>query len=1521
MIARRLLTGLLLLALLTLPVLADESCEYRQNRCDEGIDGGPGYEARQTRELNYLYTYYNQLHNNDLFVKEESEPLRYPAALLYFQKGLTTMANELLDKERTEANGYDDLDPLSSVYLAWIHKEYQRELTGDTADAVAQWCADYQPAADDERTFFLSRVARYLCLMADEKGTDGITSNLATLLRDKGDAGWEAEVNPGVLSDLAIGLAALYRHSDDPTLHTLADMHLDLLFTRFSVLNAAGSFGGPRFGDTPAAGAYDPAASLWYTWSGLLFDTEATAGRHAEPALAMSGWCASEATIGVHWSRLVRQSAPASYRIKERYPGGGRALTLATPDYVLSGTQDLGADIDPFIRQEGWVTRASLRYTDNPYSFLTLSTRVCPESEGSVPDGQPDHGALFTMVDLTGPDTPDTLLLLGRVGQRHDGSDPAKACREPHLFIGKGFRIVDESHPLITILERNGDYWAFQFFQGQAHYATGDRYAPLAATIPPVFYDQFGDTKERGRVIIPLDSAFGGAFALEKVPPQFITLLHDTDSQITSSVYSNTSLEMNDGEIIYQTRLSSAMPAVEAKTYTYEAPGSVSAQPASGLSVITNPANYEPRQALSAAHDPITYENGKWTLKSATDNNQVVETILDFQATVQEMKTSDGYECADGSNAGGSGSTGLASQEKRLAYLAASMLEHRENEEYTMDCGRPHEVIPNALSPLDHNPAGADDHTNPAEAACVLTHGSTYTIGFLYDDEFLEGSTTPVQKLLELMNAYPPIEGSRDNTLCDAVASGTDFRFTRCDEGFLDNFDGESVYVNPAAEAMIVSTVADPFSENALDALLTFLIGLFGTVADPGADLEELSHFTHAYFKRATGDGKEVLVNGQIQNGEAIIHYENLAADLTSLADNAGVTRTANGQVQTLSFSASGSYLETWRDLTSRLRISAEGEATDFGAATCGDGILQYGEECDPDNETRTDWTAWDAYESCADGANNVTCARPGEAAECLLNRSACTNCEPYDQDDDEYHFGGSNCNPQGDCLDADPASYTVTCDQAIGDTLNPPVSCSGDAYPCSGFTKDEAACQEYPTNKCPQCIYPGAPEFVNGADSDCNGIPDNQDPAGGDDPFACPEVEPSEPPDYTSQYGLTCYYTTPNTMWLSNPETEERVQRGVYQFRENYRADDEKPALIITRGERGTTDCDIRNPGDSAAARDYVLPNNEYDTPYRIWGGSRLSVSLVVTGSDPLTWRLDVDFDPPPLHDPLFDQFLAHDVEEFLSCWFSEDAADWQDAFGITGAIAPGDLVEIENWAETTISTNSSLGDTIPLECEVSQDPPGTWASPCEYLCDIQYVETAFCGNDICEPGEDESNCDADCDAPADPPHAGECVSDNDCLPHECCRWNFCMSCHGCFVPATPVLTPQGERPIEELRAGDQVLAYDLERGARGVGTITERFVHEEQPERLLLNGELRVTPSHPFATARGWVPAGELVVGDRLRTASEEWRTLESIEWEENEGPVYNFHVEPQNTYYAGGLLVHNTKSGNPPPGYMIP
>ena len=104
---------------------------------------------------------------------------------------------------------------------------------------------------------------------------------------------------------------------------------------------------------------------------------------------------------------------------------------------------------------------------------------------------------------------------------------------------------------------------------------------------------------------------------------------------------------------------------------------------------------------------------------------------------------------------------------------------------------------------------------------------------------------------------------------------------------------------------------------------------------------------------------------------------------------------------------------------------------------------------------------------------------------------------------------------------------------------------------------------------------------------------------------------------------------------------------------------------------------------------------------------------------------------------------------------------------------------------------------------------------------------------------------------------------------------------------------------------------------------TVLETYVRQvEKLVHLTINGEeIVTTDNHPFyVQGRGFINAGNLLVGDKLISVNGEDLFVEKHRVEEFDEPVdvYNFQVEDYHTYFVGesAVWVHNNNKACPVP-----
>jgi hypothetical protein len=121
--------------------------------------------------------------------------------------------------------------------------------------------------------------------------------------------------------------------------------------------------------------------------------------------------------------------------------------------------------------------------------------------------------------------------------------------------------------------------------------------------------------------------------------------------------------------------------------------------------------------------------------------------------------------------------------------------------------------------------------------------------------------------------------------------------------------------------------------------------------------------------------------------------------------------------------------------------------------------------------------------------------------------------------------------------------------------------------------------------------------------------------------------------------------------------------------------------------------------------------------------------------------------------------------------------------------------------------------------------------------------------------------------------------------------------------------------KPIEEIKVGDEVLAYNEKTAATEKNKVTKLLVHDNVKQYLIINGNLKVTPEHRFYTEGKWKRIGVLKVSDKLLKhdgTTQEITSIAKVKLKEKI-KVYNFAVTPSRTYFAAGFLVHNSKQSS--------
>jgi hypothetical protein len=136
------------------------------------------------------------------------------------------------------------------------------------------------------------------------------------------------------------------------------------------------------------------------------------------------------------------------------------------------------------------------------------------------------------------------------------------------------------------------------------------------------------------------------------------------------------------------------------------------------------------------------------------------------------------------------------------------------------------------------------------------------------------------------------------------------------------------------------------------------------------------------------------------------------------------------------------------------------------------------------------------------------------------------------------------------------------------------------------------------------------------------------------------------------------------------------------------------------------------------------------------------------------------------------------------------------------------------------------------------------------------------------------------------------------------------------CFSGDTLIPMKYGYKEIKDIKVGDEVFSENQDTGEKGLKKVSNIFINDTKVLIYVFVGqeEIKVTPSHPFwVEGKGWVAAGELKTGDKLRLYNGNVIDVDKtiVEKLDETIKVYNFEVEDWHTYYVSSLqlLVHNT------------
>jgi hypothetical protein len=137
------------------------------------------------------------------------------------------------------------------------------------------------------------------------------------------------------------------------------------------------------------------------------------------------------------------------------------------------------------------------------------------------------------------------------------------------------------------------------------------------------------------------------------------------------------------------------------------------------------------------------------------------------------------------------------------------------------------------------------------------------------------------------------------------------------------------------------------------------------------------------------------------------------------------------------------------------------------------------------------------------------------------------------------------------------------------------------------------------------------------------------------------------------------------------------------------------------------------------------------------------------------------------------------------------------------------------------------------------------------------------------------------------------------------------------CFAQGTPVWTQSGVRPIESIKAGDAVLAQDVDTGELAFKVVLATSIRPASPMMSARIGDETIvsTRGHRYWTeGQGWRMAKNLKPGDLVHGVEQSLPVDEILESADQ--PAWNLIVDGFNSYFVGrqGILVHDTGAPRP-------
>jgi RHS repeat-associated protein len=134
------------------------------------------------------------------------------------------------------------------------------------------------------------------------------------------------------------------------------------------------------------------------------------------------------------------------------------------------------------------------------------------------------------------------------------------------------------------------------------------------------------------------------------------------------------------------------------------------------------------------------------------------------------------------------------------------------------------------------------------------------------------------------------------------------------------------------------------------------------------------------------------------------------------------------------------------------------------------------------------------------------------------------------------------------------------------------------------------------------------------------------------------------------------------------------------------------------------------------------------------------------------------------------------------------------------------------------------------------------------------------------------------------------------------------------CFTKGTLVYGKNEFIPIENIKVGDSVYSYNIEKDKVELSKVINTLTRETQGIYEITAGKeiINVTAEHPFyVVGKGWIKAKELQAGDVLKSSDGKIKVqVSSIKKLSKAVTVYNIEVDGNHDYFVTNstILVHN-------------